>query len=474
MQIKILFSRIQVIIVRCLLSVIIIQLATTPPAAAFSIAEEKEVGEKLISIIRESFDILDEPDLGAYLTDIGTKSLEHAETKFFDYHFFIINNKEFNAFAAPSGLIFVHSGLIEICASENELVSVIAHEIGHAASRHIADRINKSTKVNIGTAALMIAGLALGQGALSEALVTGSMAAGATMNLQFSRQDEEEADRIGYKIMVAQDRDPAEMVSMLQKMRRVSRYRRGRLPAYLLTHPEPEMRLGYIEDRLVLDLGRTFKKQDEFYFLRMKYRVDALTKESSVLLPVLERKIKESAPTSDDYFMAQYGLSQIYLASRQFESAEAALSKVLLRFPDKPVLRTDLGRIYFEAGKFDLALKTFQGNALEDIYKPYNDYQMARTHVQTGAPAAAAEIYEDLIKKLPTFSRLYYEMGQIKAAQGYEGAGHYNLGLYYWYEGQTDNAKLQLRQALKTIEANDPLRAKILDMLEKIIRLEKI
>jgi predicted Zn-dependent protease len=461
-------------IIRFFVTLAVVQLTIPPSATAFSVSEEKEVGEKLISIIREAFDILDEPDLSEYINDLGQQSLNHAETKFFDYHFFIISNKEFNAFTAPSGLIFIHSGLIEICSSENELVSVIAHEIGHAASRHIADRIDKSAKLNIGTAALMIAALALGQGALSEALITGSMAAGATMSLKFSRQDEEEADRIAYKLMQAQDRDPSQMVSMLQKMRRVSRYRRGSLPAYLLTHPEPEMRLGYIEDRLLLDLDRTYKPRDEFDFLRAKSRIDALTKESHILLPVLERKLKESPPASDEYFMAQYGLSQAYLANRQYEKAEAALNKVILRFPERTVLRTDLGRIYFEAGKFDLALTTFQKQAPGGLYKPYNDYQLARALVQAGSTDKAAELYENLIREIPTFSRLYYEMGQIRAAQGQKGASHYNLGLFYWYEGQTENARYHLRQALENLPAGDPVRKDAQGMLEKIDRLEKI
>ncbi|MFH1021320.1 MAG: M48 family metallopeptidase [Pseudomonadota bacterium] len=222
-------------------------------AQAFSIGEEREVGEKLLSIIRKEFTLLDDPDLTEYVTNLGQQTLQLAGPQFFDYHFFIIDNKEFNAFAAPSGLIFFHSGLIDLCDTEGELVSVLSHEIGHAASRHIADRISKSGKLNAATTALMLAGLLLGQGALSQALVTGSMAGGLTANLKFSREDEEEADRLSYKWMQEQNRDPADMVNMLKKMRRVSRYHRKQVPTYLLTHPEPENRIGYIEDIILQD-----------------------------------------------------------------------------------------------------------------------------------------------------------------------------------------------------------------------------
>jgi predicted Zn-dependent protease len=146
------------------------------PAQAFTIGEEREVGEKLLTIVRKEFTILDDPDLTQYITLLGRQTLQLAGSQFFDYHFFLIDNKEFNAFAAPSGLIFFHSGLIDLCATEGELVSVLAHEIGHAASRHIADRISKSAKLNVATTAAMLAGLLLGQGALSQALISGSMA----------------------------------------------------------------------------------------------------------------------------------------------------------------------------------------------------------------------------------------------------------------------------------------------------------
>ena len=443
------------------------------PAHAFSIGEEREVGEKLLSIIRKEFTLLDDPDLTEYVTNLGRQTLQLAGPQFFNYHFFIIDNKEFNAFAAPSGLIFFHSGLIDLCDTEGELVSVLSHEIGHAASRHIADRISKSGKLNASTTALMLAGLLLGQGALSQALVTGSMAGGLTAHLQFSRGDEEEADRLSYKWMIEQKRDPADMVNMLKKMRRVSRYHRKQVPTYLLTHPEPENRIGYIEDIILQDQQKKIQTQDEFAYQRFKYRVQGLTRDTQSILPILKNKTEEPGTLQNDP-MVFFGLSQAYLANRDYQKAEEALQKVIRRFPDKHIFKTDLGRIKFEAGETQKALEIFQGINKLDPNEAYNTYYLAKALQQNGESAQAVLIYENLTERLPTYAKLYQEIGRIRAALGNKALGHYNLALYQYYEGSSLSARYHLDQALKGLSEKDPLFSKVKELKSKIIRIEKM
>ncbi|MDH5524750.1 MAG: M48 family metalloprotease [Desulfobulbaceae bacterium] len=440
---------------------------------AFTVGEEREVGEKLLSIVQKEFNILDDPDINDYITNLGKETLRLAGSQFFDYHFFVIDNKEFNAFAAPSGLIFIHSGLIDICDSEGELLSVLAHEIGHAACRHIADRIDKSSKVSIGTTALILAGILIGQGALSEALITGSMATGAAANLKFSRQDEEEADRLAYKWLQEQNVNPEEMVQMLDKMRRVSRYRRAKVPTYLLTHPEPENRLGYIEERILMDRSHTYPPPDNFAFKRIKYRVQTITKNTASLIPILENKASE-ADTAKQDIMVYYGLSQAYLENKEYQKAEDALAKVISSYPDKHILQTDLGRIYLEAGKKEAALKIFTDIDKINHQDIYNRYYLAKTLHQKGELARAANIYEELTLSMPTNSRLYYDIAQIKATLGNKALGHYFMGLYNFYEGVTPTARYHLQQALSLLEENDPTHIKSKELLAKIARLEKL
>ncbi|MFZ5774819.1 MAG: M48 family metalloprotease [Thermodesulfobacteriota bacterium] len=442
-------------------------------AQAFTVGEEREVGDKLLSLIRKEFTILDEMDLTDYVTALGQQTLRLTGPQFFGYHFFVIDNKEFNAFAAPSGLIFFHSGLVDLCATEGELVSVLAHEIGHAASRHIADRMSKSGKISAGTTALMLAGLLLGQGALSQAVVTGSMAGNLMANLKFSREDEEEADRLAYKWMKEQERDPAEMVSMLKKMRRASRYSRNKVPTYLLTHPEPENRIGYIEDKILQDQPRPFPGRDEFAFQRFKYRVQALTKDPQTHLPLLLNKAEEPGAQDKDP-MLFFGIAEAFLINRDFDKAREYLQKVITRFPDKTILRTDQGRYLLEAGRSKEALAIFKEVNQKDPASLYNTYLLGKSLELSGENAKAALILEGLTERVPSNARLYYDIGKLRAALGSPGAGHYNLGMYHYYLGAGKTALYHFKEALKVLPEQDPLTAKVKEMQERMIRLERL
>lgn len=459
----------------CLFVIVALPLTPAAPAAAFTVGEEKELGEKLLSLVRREFKLLDDPDITQYVNGLGREILTMAGPQFFDYHFFVINNREFNAFAAPSGLIFLHSGLIEVTETEGELMSVMAHEVGHAASRHYADRLNKSKVVSAGTAALALAGLAMGAGPLGQALMTGSLAAGTTMQLQFSRQDEEEADRLAFTWMVADQRDPSEMLGMLQKMRRITRYRQGKVPPYLLTHPEPENRYNYIEDRIYQEpLPKAFKPADDFAFQRIKYRLLALTKEPQDLLPLLLNKARNADIATLEGAMLHYGLSQLYLANRDYAKAEAELGLVRQRFPERAILLADLGVLYLESGRQERALDVLNQATQREPDNAYALFNQAVALQQSGKQARALAIFEQLLATQPDLSRLHYRIGQIKSAQGDKPAGHYHLGVYHWYEGDVKTARFHLKEAMRDQPEGSAIRRKAKELLDTIERLEKM
>jgi beta-barrel assembly-enhancing protease len=437
-------------------------------ASAFSITEEREVGEKLLSLVRTEFKLLDEPDIAQYMGRLGREILQAAGSQYFDYNFFVINNREFNAFAAPSGLIFIHSGLLEAMDDENELVSVLAHEIAHASSRHIADQIAKSSKVGIGTAALILAGIALGGGTLSQVLVTGGLAAGASMGLKFSREDEEEADRLALRYMQELGRDPRSMVNVMRKMRNIGRYRPG-VPAYLLTHPEPELRMNYVLDLLLVD-KEEYAKQDNFDFSRIRYRVLSQTRDPMSLLPLLRREADSDKADP----MTFYGLSQLYRVTADFTRAEEMLRKAMAAHPDRPILTTDLGVLYYEAGRHQEALAVFNKVRANGPASAYNSYHLARTLQQLGKLDEASRIFESLLAELPHYSRLSHQLSRLRAAQGRPEEGYYYLGLYHWQQGEAEPAKRYLNQAMAQLTDQHGIRKEAEDLLKRIERLEKL
>jgi len=440
----------------------------------FSVGEEREVGEQLLTIVRREFKLLDDPDIVQYIRGLGGSMVETAGPRFFDYHFFVINSREVNAFAAPSGLIFFHSGLIELMDNENEFVGVIAHEVGHVASRHFASRLEKTAKTNIASMAVLLAGIAMGGGPVSEALIAGSMAAGVSMQLQFSRQDEEESDRRAFKWMQEQGRDPAAMVGMLGELRRMERIRGGTIPPYLLTHPEPGKRMGYVQEMLLFSAKGSYRPVDEFPFQRLKKRLMALTGSPESLMPYYRTRIATAQADDPETAMARYGLALLYQATADFDQAEAEMRRVIAIHPDRPMLQVDLGVIFFEAGRYDEALPLFRAVAEKEPENGYAGFYLARTLEQLGQRREAEALYEKLLPLLPDYPKLFYRLGNIKAGEGKSSESYYYLGNFYWLEGDMALARRHLSQAVTEAGETDPqTRAKAEELLERIKRIEK-
>ena len=453
-----------------------LNLTCVRPVAAFSVGEEREVGEALLYQVRLAFMLLDDPDISQYINDLGAEVLEVAGVQYFNYHFFVIKDKEFNAFAAPSGLIFFHSGLIETMQNEDELVSVMAHEVGHVVSRHIASRMDKGLKVGIGALALAIAGIALGGGGVAgQALVTGSMAANQALSLHFSRQDEEEADLLSYGWMKKLGRNPAAMEKMLQTMRRITRYRMGKVPPYLLTHPDPEARLGYIQSLIATEKSssiRKFKQTDNFAFLRAKYRVQSQIEDDGQFRTFLNTKISDPQATPLEKTMAKYGLSQVEREANNYERSQALLKEVIAAFPDKSILLVDLGRGELAMGHKDKALALLLKASRQNPTDLWATFQLAEVCLALGNMKEAEEHLFTVAREIPEYSKVYFEIGKLRSTQGKKGESSYYLGKYYLYEGRIKLAKENFKHVIKDSSLPRQMLEDAVSILDTLKRLE--
>lgn len=435
-----------------LLVVAMLQLSAVRPVMAFSVGEERQVGEILLCQIRKEFTLLDDPDIAQYFNDLGHQILLVAGAQYFNYHFFVIKNQEFNAFAAPSGLIFFHTGLVETMDSEDELVSVMAHEIGHVVSRHIASQMDKGMKVGLGALALAIAGMALGAGAASQALVTGSMAANQALSLHFSRQNEEEADLLSYGWMKKMQRNPKAMEKMLNAMRRITRYRMGDVPQYLLTHPDPEARLGYIQSLMAVD-GKAvldgFKPTDNFDFLRVKYRILSQVEDDGKFRNYLVSRISASNLTKLEQSMAKYGLSQVEHEASNYERSRALLQEVIAEIPDRPILLVDLARAELALGKKEKAVELLQRAHQLNPDDLWAIFQLASIYLDNDKLRDAEEYLFTVAGAIPEYAKVYYELGSLRAKQGKKVESSYYLAKYYLFEGRIKLAKKSLEKLVE-------------------------
>lgn len=420
-------------------------------AHAFSVKEEQELGDKLLYSVRGAFNLVDDPDIYQYINSLGAEVLAVTGVQYFNYHFFVIDSKEFNAFAAPSGLIFFYSGLISAMNSEDEFVSVLAHEIGHSVKRHLAARSDQSKVGSVAAASIALLGILAG-GPLAPALVLGGLATGQSIALGYSRAHEEEADLLAYDWMKTLGRDPVGQIKMLSTMRRVARYRSQKLPQYLLTHPNPEARLDYVESLYHIDKtqgDRVIEPRDDFAFFRFKYRIMAQVKEGGSFRDLLASQFTSDRSTDFQRKMAEYGLALVALQENNFDTSIDHIDKVIKQFPDKVELIGDRGYILLEAGRLveaERELKRFLKKRPDDLFAIFN---MAKLMARKGDFKRAIKYYQSILYEMPEFSKAYYELGRIANAQGKSGSAAFYLGKYNLYKGKFKLAQFNFKQARK-------------------------
>lgn len=226
-------------------------------SADFTVGAERKIGDEIMREIRADPDYVDDPLLLEYLQSVW-EPLVAASRKLgnitadidqrFAWQPFLVRDPSVNAFALPGGFVGVHLGLIALTTSRDELASVLAHEMSHVSQRHIARSITGNSKRSlVGLAALLLGVLAASRSSNPDAIsavVAGTQAATLQSQLNFSRDVEREADRIGFQVMTAAGYAPGGMAAMFEKMDTSMRLNDfGGFP-YLRTHPLTTQRIG--------------------------------------------------------------------------------------------------------------------------------------------------------------------------------------------------------------------------------------
>jgi len=259
------------------LSVLMCGPLTAPPAMAqnglpalgdtasddFNLGTERKLGDEIMRDIRRDPDFIDDPVLLEYLNAVWQPLVAAARERGeigpdldqrFAYELFLVRDRSVNAFALPGGFVGVHLGLIAMTVTRDELASVLAHEMTHVNQRHIARGFANSKKLSMVSVAALILGVLAASRANSpdatNAVIAGSQAAGIQGQLNFSRDMEREADRIGFQVMTTAGYSPGGMAAMFDKLQQAARLNDfGNYP-YLRSHPLTTERIGEARARL--------------------------------------------------------------------------------------------------------------------------------------------------------------------------------------------------------------------------------
>ena len=438
----------------------------TPKAFGLSIEEERRLGEEFVAQIRGYFKLVDDEYANQFITDLGRYLTMPLETKPFPFHFYIIKDNTLNAFAGPGGHIFVFSGLIEAMDNLDELASVICHELGHVTARHISQRIEQSKKIGLATMAAILAGALIG-GELSGAVMTGAMAAGMQAQLSYSRNDERQADQLGFKYTKLASFDPAGLISSLKKIQKGQWFGTDRVPAYLLTHPTGPERMSNLDSMLTHfkpdpPTKETIQLRKRFPFFKTILRAECMGSQEAERLFHLDL---EKDPSS---LLAHFGLGIVYREKSEYDRAIRHLKIALKEDPDSISILTNLGQTYHMAGQDREAIPFLEKAFDRDGQGRSTIFLLALSYENLEKYEMAIQLLEKLTYLKPVDNEVYYHLGLSYGRQNRLALAHYNFGLYFSNLRQMQKASFHFQKADSLSDNNPALKKKIHDAIKEL------
>lgn len=435
-------------------------------AAGITVKEEEELSREFMKMVLRSSKLIISPLPVNYVNEVGKRLVSVFPPQPFPFRFYIIKEEVYNAFAAPAGHIFINSGLFEAMENEEELAGILAHEISHTVCRHISQKIERSSKISLITLAGLAASLFMGGGAIANALGVGSIAAGQSLSLAYSREDERQADQLGLKYLHEAGYSSAGLLTMLKKIRNKQWFGSEDIPGYLMTHPAVEERIVYIEGDGAG--GRAENRKSGFDFRRAHAYLTAVYGDEDAALKRFESDILKNP----DDPVSNYGYGLILARTGNRGKAIAYLKKALGKNPFDFYILKDLGITYFSDGQYAEALKTLEGSLSLDPSDPEGLLFMGRTQLELQQFRSAESAFESLLEKHPDYRQAFYFLGEACGRQEKADLSHYWLGLYYEYRGDMRNALFHLERSLK-LTANPDKKAEIEEKL-KALKAEKL
>ena len=442
---------------------------------------ERKLGEEIMRDIRRDHDFLDDGPILEYLNNFGNALVAarpgaRGEASF-DYFFFAVRDPQLNAFALPGGFIAVHSALLLAAQTESELASVLSHEIGHVVQRHIARSLGKQRQdALIPLAAMILAALAAKGGAGGDAAMgvfMGGQGLAIQRQLNFSRDAEREADRIGFQIMGEAGFDTTGMVAFFQRLQVATRNYSDLVPAYLQSHPLTTERIADIQARIREQPYKQRVDSLDFYLVRSRARV--LQDESSQGLVDAKAFFENQAAEQrgrQQIAAGQYGLAMVALKKGDTKLAQQWLDKARATI-DKPpapgtfsVAKPAVPDSIFAYTSVEIKLaepdnKPLIAQALKESEAAHLQFPLSRgiAH-QYGEALIAAGEYEKAGVYLRDQVQLYREdpdaydlLAQTYAKQGKLALQHMALAESYVLQGGVLSALDQLTYARKSPDA---------------------
>jgi predicted Zn-dependent protease len=412
-------------------------------------AEQRDLGREFMKWVRKSLEVSTDPLLTDYVQALGHRLVRASRETSGRYDFFVVEDPRINAFAGPSGNIGVNAGLILSAETESELAAVLAHEIAHVSQNHLLRRFAAQKQMTVPATALLIAAAVLGAAVdpqAGAAALMGAQGALVQQQINFTRTNEEEADRIGIDTLARAGHDPYAMPGFFQKLTQANRVYESGAPELLRTHP-------VTSDRIADALARAERfgpnqKPDSlrFHLTRAHLREQSYNRAEQAIDHFRDTLQKERYRNET---AERYGYARALARGGRLDAAARQLAPLLERHPSQVeflVLQSQLERRRGHADKAVRDLKGAVGLApgnwpLQQAY--------AEALLDTGKPAAALATLERLIGLRPDIAPVYGLMADAAGKAGEQAAAMRWRAELLFRSGDLEPAIRQLELALR-------------------------
>lgn len=413
-----------------------------------SVQQQRRMGETIMREIRADRSLVRDAEINDYINNLGYRLVAQSAGNGQDFEFFVLRDPSINAFALPGAFIGVHTGLILTAQTESELASVLSHEIAHVTQSHIARIIAKSEQNTIlSMAALALAMLAARSNPqVARAAVATAQASGIQSQLDYTRDHEREADRVGLAVMQQSGFDPLAMPAFFERMQKYNRLYESNAPDYLRTHPITTDRISDIKNRTENIPFRFVTDSPEFLFVRAKLRANDDSPREA--LRYFEDNLREKKYSSEAAH--RYGLALALLRTKDYTRAQQELAKSIAKGGLNAMSATALGDIQAAAGQTEAAAKNYREGMQRFPRHHALTFGLAELLLQTRKPREALTLIDEQLATQGSNAQLYELKARAHADLNQSFARHQALAETYALRGNNGAAIEQLQLALKS------------------------
>ncbi|MFN2309713.1 MAG: M48 family metalloprotease [Gammaproteobacteria bacterium] len=408
--------------------------------------QERQLGEAFMRRLRQQVPIVDDAELNAYLNGLGNRLVANSDAPSQQFSFFIIENDAINAFAAPGGYIGMHSALILAARDESELAGVLAHEIAHITQKHLVRAYDAASRMSLPAAAAILAAILIGtqSGEAGQAAIMAVQAGAIQQQINFTRSNELEADRIGMQTLLRSEFDPLGMPAFFERLHQATRYYGEGVPPFLRTHPVTTDRIADSMARAEQERPRQVRDSLNFYLAQAKLRANIGRDPKQALQYFSQIKTDPPLPEA----ARQYGQALALARIGDHDAAIESLTRLGKADPDRMAYPLALAQTHQLAGRHAQALEDYRHMLALYPANPVLVEGYANSLIHGKHFAEAYRLLEETRRRQPRPTPdILSLLARAATGLGRQVEAHEAMAEFYYLNGQTHSAIEQLTLA---------------------------